>query len=153
MSYGSTVSSISASIFRPTQPAGSAASRARRSVGRRPPEQHRPRVPQSALRLPRRFVESPLHFRAVALLSGGGYTESGDGYANAGANLGGNAFWLLLALGLGYYIVSEAATGTTLGRMVGIRVVGEDGEQLTFVAAVARNLLRLVEGLFFYLVT
>ncbi len=89
----------------------------------------------------------------VALLSGGGYVESGDGYANAGVDVGGNAFWLLLILGLGYYIVCEAATGMTLGkRMVGIRVVGEDGEQLTFGAALVRNLLRVVDALFFYLV-
>jgi uncharacterized RDD family membrane protein YckC len=89
----------------------------------------------------------------VALLSGGGYAESGDGYANAGVNLGGNAFWFLLILGVGYYIVCEAATGMTLGkRIVGIRVVGEDGEQLTYGAAVVRNLLRVVDALFFYLV-
>jgi uncharacterized RDD family membrane protein YckC len=89
----------------------------------------------------------------VGLLSGGGYTETGDGYANAGINLGGNAFWLLVALAVGYYAVCEAATGATLGkRMVGIRVVSEDGERLTFGAAVVRNLLRLVDCLFFYLV-
>jgi uncharacterized RDD family membrane protein YckC len=87
------------------------------------------------------------------LLSGGGYAESGDGYADAGINVGGNAFWLLVALGVGYYVVCEAATGATLGkRMVGIRVVDEDGERLTLGAAVVRNLLRLVDCLFFYLV-
>ncbi len=33
-------------------------------------------------------------------------------------------FWVLLALGIGYYVVCEAAAGATLGkRMVGIRVV------------------------------
>ena len=89
----------------------------------------------------------------VGLLSGGGYTETGNGYANAGINVGGNAFWLLLALGLSYYVFCEAATGATLGkRMVGIQVVGEDGEHLTFGASVVRNLLRLVDCLFFYLV-
>jgi uncharacterized RDD family membrane protein YckC len=91
----------------------------------------------------------------VGLLSGGGYAESGDGYASAGieSDFGGGAFWLLLALGVGYYIVCEAATGATLGkRMVGIRVVGEDGDAVTFGAAVLRNLLRLVDALFFYLV-
>jgi uncharacterized RDD family membrane protein YckC len=36
--------------------------------------------------------------------------------------------------------------------MVGIRVVGEDGEHVTFGAALVRNLLRLVDALFFYLV-
>jgi uncharacterized RDD family membrane protein YckC len=89
----------------------------------------------------------------VGLLSGGGYAERGPGYANAGINVGGNAVWLLLALGLGYYIVCEAATGATLGkRMVGIRVVDEDGDRVTLGAAIIRNLLRLVDALFFYLV-
>jgi len=89
----------------------------------------------------------------VGLMTGGGYTERGDGYANAGVNIGGNTFWLLLALGVGYYIVCEAAAGATLGkRMVGIRVVGEDGEHVTFGAAVVRNLLRVVDALFFYLI-
>jgi uncharacterized RDD family membrane protein YckC len=89
----------------------------------------------------------------VGILAGGGYAERGEGYANAGVNISGKAFWTLLALGVGYYIVCEAATGTTLGkRMVGIRVVGEDGEHITFGAAFVRNLVRLVDCLFFYLV-
>ena len=90
---------------------------------------------------------------ALGLMTGGGYAKSGDGYTNAGIDVGGNAFWLLVALGVGYYIVCEAATGATLGkRLVGIQVVGEDGDPLTFGAAVVRNLLRLVDALFFYLV-
>ena len=36
--------------------------------------------------------------------------------------------------------------------MVGIRVVGEDGEHVTFGAALVRNLVRVVDSLFFYLV-
>ena len=89
----------------------------------------------------------------IGLLSGGGYTEAGNGNANAGINVGGNAFWLFLTLTIGYYVFCEAATGATLGkRMVGIQVIGEDGEQLTFGASLVRNLLRLVDCLFFYLV-
>jgi uncharacterized RDD family membrane protein YckC len=89
----------------------------------------------------------------VGLLSGGGYTETGNGYANAGIDVSGKAAWIFVLLALGYYVVCEAATGATLGkRMVGIHVVGEDGEHLTFGAAVIRNLLRLVDCLFFYLV-
>jgi uncharacterized RDD family membrane protein YckC len=89
----------------------------------------------------------------VGLLSGGGHTETGNGYANARIDVGGKATLILLLLALGYYVVCEAATGATLGkRMVGIRVVGEDGEHLTFGAAIVRNLLRLVDCLFFYLV-
>jgi uncharacterized RDD family membrane protein YckC len=67
--------------------------------------------------------------------------------------VGENAFWALLALGLGYYIVCEALVGMTVGkRLVGIRVVAEDGEHAGLGPAVIRNLLRLVDGLFFYLV-
>jgi uncharacterized RDD family membrane protein YckC len=89
----------------------------------------------------------------VGLVFGGGYSERGDGYANAGVIVEGNAFWALVALGLLYYIVCEALTGMTIGkRIVGIRVVGEDGEHVSLGAAVVRNLLRPVDGLFFYLV-
>jgi uncharacterized RDD family membrane protein YckC len=111
--------------------------------------------------VPRRFVALLLDavivfFPAailVGLLSGGGYTETGEGYANAGIRVSGGASMLLLVLMLGYYVLCEAATGATLGkRMVGIRVVGEDGKDLTFGAAVVRNLLRLVDSLFLYLV-
>jgi len=87
----------------------------------------------------------------VGLMTGG--RERGEGYADAGVNVGGNAIWLLLALCVGYYIACEAATGATLGkRMVGIRVVGEDGGHVTVGASVVRNLVRLVDGLVFYLV-
>jgi uncharacterized RDD family membrane protein YckC len=89
----------------------------------------------------------------LGLLSGGGWTETGNGYANAGIDLGGKAAWLLVVLWVGYYVLCEAATGATLGkRMAGIHVVGEDGERLTFGASLVRNLLRLVDCLFFYLV-
>jgi uncharacterized RDD family membrane protein YckC len=87
------------------------------------------------------------------LLPGGGYTEIGNGYANTGIDVSGKAAWLFLLLGLGYYVLCEAATGATLGkRIVGIHVIGEDGKHVTFAAAVVRNVLRLVDCLFFYLV-
>ena len=89
----------------------------------------------------------------IGLVSGGGHTDTGNGYANTGIDLGGKAIWLFLALGLGYYVLCEAVTGATLGKhMVGIQVIGEDGEDLTFGASLVRNLLRLVDCLFFYLV-
>ncbi|MFL6037931.1 MAG: RDD family protein [Gaiellaceae bacterium] len=89
----------------------------------------------------------------VGLFAGGGYAERGVGYANAGVNVTGNAFWAFVMLAVAYYVICEAMSGATLGkRMVGIRVVGEDGEHVTFAAAVVRNLLRLVDALFFYLV-
>jgi uncharacterized RDD family membrane protein YckC len=85
----------------------------------------------------------------VGLLSGGGYAENGG----AGVLVGGNALWVFLLLGLAYYVLAEGLTGRTLGkRIVGIRVVGEDGERVGLEAALVRNLLRFVDGLFFYLV-
>ena len=92
-------------------------------------------------------------FVVVGLLTGGGYSEHGPGYSNVGIDVGGGAFLLLLGLGIGYYVACEALTGMTVGKgMVGIRVVGEAGERVTFGAAFVRNLLRLVDAFFFYLV-
>lgn len=89
----------------------------------------------------------------VGLLYGGGYSERQDGYVSAGVTVEGRAVLAVLALWLGYYILGEALTGMTVGkRMVGIRVAGEDGEHVSLGAAVIRNLLRLVDGLFLYLV-
>ena len=89
----------------------------------------------------------------IGLLSGGGYAESGSGYANAGINVEGKAILLLLIFSLCYYIFFESLSGATLGkRMVGIRVIAEEGTELGVGAALVRNLLRPVDALFFYLV-
>jgi uncharacterized RDD family membrane protein YckC len=85
----------------------------------------------------------------VGLLSGGGYAENG----RAGVLVSGKGFWVNLLLGFGYYVLAEGLTGRTLGkRIVGIRVVSEEGEQVGLEAALVRNVLRIVDGLFFYLV-
>lgn len=92
-------------------------------------------------------------FVIVGLLTGGGYNEHSAGQTNVGVDWTGKDLLLGFALVAGYYILCESATGATLGkRMVGIRVVGEDGEHITFGAAVVRNLLRFVDALFFYFV-
>ncbi|MBE3559252.1 MAG: RDD family protein [Ktedonobacteraceae bacterium] len=53
----------------------------------------------------------------------------------------------------GYYIVMEATQGATLGKMVmGLRVVRQDGGPISWSESVIRNLLRIIDGLFFYLV-
>ena len=89
----------------------------------------------------------------VGLVSGGGYAESGAGYANAGVAVSGPAVLVLLVLVIAYHIACEAATGMTLGkRLVGIRVVDEEGKPISVGSAIVRNLLRLVDALFFYLV-
>jgi uncharacterized RDD family membrane protein YckC len=51
-----------------------------------------------------------------------------------------------------YYIVMEAACGATVGKLLlGLRVRGADGAPVAVRAAIARNVLRVVDGLFFYL--
>lgn len=52
-----------------------------------------------------------------------------------------------------YYIVLEAQIGQTLGKKaVGIKVVTETGDPIDYRASLVRNVLRIVDGLFFYLV-
>lgn len=67
--------------------------------------------------------------------------------------LTGLPFVVMLLIGIGYYVVPEALQGQTLGKMaLGLRAVGEDGKPLTWGTSLIRNLLRIVDGLFIYLV-
>ena len=81
-----------------------------------------------------------------------GDTDSGGG--NVSVNLSGGPFLLWVALSLAYYGVLEAISGQTLGkRALGIRVVGEDRSSQAGAGKIAfRTLLRLIDGLAFYLV-
>jgi uncharacterized RDD family membrane protein YckC len=75
----------------------------------------------------------------VALMTGA--TSSG----------GSSLFWALVFLV--YYISLETLLGGTLGKLaLGLRVVDEKGDSIKWGAAVVRNLLRAVDGLFFYLI-
>ena len=111
--------------------------------------------------VPRRFVALLLDSLIVlfplsifvGLMMGGGYAERGDGYANAGVEVTGKAYVLFTAMAITYFILAEALTGATLGkRMMRIRVVDEQGRHPSLGAAVGRNVLRIVDGLFLYLV-
>lgn len=52
-----------------------------------------------------------------------------------------------------YFIVLEATQGATLGKMaLGLRVVKTDGSPISWADSIIRNLLRIIDGLFFYLV-
>ena len=56
-------------------------------------------------------------------------------------------------LAIAYYIVMEATQGATLGKMaLGLRVVKEDGSPISWSESVIRNLLRIIDGLFAYLI-
>jgi len=52
-----------------------------------------------------------------------------------------------------YFFVLEATMGATLGkRLLGLRVVKEDGSPIGWGGSIIRNLLRIIDGLFVYLV-
>jgi uncharacterized RDD family membrane protein YckC len=56
-------------------------------------------------------------------------------------------------LGILYFIVLEATQGATLGKMaLGLRVVKTDGSPISWADSIIRNLLRIIDGLFAYLV-
>ncbi len=82
----------------------------------------------------------------IAMFSGG--------TTAAGFELQGGPFLLWLVIALAYYIVMEAQFAATIGkRLIGLKVVKLDaGAPVDWQAAIVRNLLRLVDGLFFYLV-
>ncbi len=68
-----------------------------------------------------------------------------------------NALWvvylLMAILYFGYFIVMEAMWGATLGKMLlRLRVVKTDGSPISWSESVIRNLLRIIDGLFDYLV-
>ncbi len=65
----------------------------------------------------------------------------------------GGGFFGLVGVWLVYYAVMEATLGATVGKMaLGVRVVMEDGSKCTWQGAIVRNLLRIIDGLFLYLV-
>lgn len=70
-----------------------------------------------------------------------------------GFELTGVPFFIALAVGIGYYVVFEALRGATVGKMVvGLRVLKDDGGSVSWSESAIRNVLRIVDGLFFYLV-
>jgi len=70
-----------------------------------------------------------------------------------GFNMTGAPFFLWIIISIGYYVVMEKLRGATLGKMaMHLKVVKQDGAALDWQASIVRNVLRIVDGLFFYLV-
>jgi uncharacterized RDD family membrane protein YckC len=93
----------------------------------------------------------------LGLLAGGAYSTSTStptsASFDAGVQIGNGPMLGALVLFFVYYVVCEGVFGRTLGkRILGLRVVAEDGSPIYLGAAFLRNLLRIVDGLFFYLV-
>ena len=74
--------------------------------------------------------------------------------ANANASMSGMATLLSVVIFLLYYILMEGYLGQTLGKMLlGIKVVREDTDDVPGLsAATIRTLMRIIDGLFGYLV-
>lgn len=80
-----------------------------------------------------------------------GDSSAGDGEASA--NLDGGAALLYFAVVFLYYFLQELAGGQTLGkRLLGIKVVREDGSAAGAGPVAGRTALRIVDGIFVYLV-
>jgi len=70
-----------------------------------------------------------------------------------GFNLQGASAFVWFLIGIGYYIVMEAMLGATVGKMAcGLKVVKTDTGTMDWNASVVRNVLRIIDGLFVYLV-
>ncbi len=72
---------------------------------------------------------------------------------STGYEINGGPAFLSFLIWLAYYVVMESAFGGTIGKLlVGLRVVDRQGCRVTFGEALIRNVMRIVDGLFFYLV-
>lgn len=89
-------------------------------------------------------------FVVVGLLIGDTDTEG----SNASVSLSGAPAFLFFALSLLYYFALEATSGRTLGkRLLGLRVArADDGGKPSAGQIAGRTLLRIVDGILFYLV-
>ena len=75
------------------------------------------------------------------------------GATSTGFNLGGAPALVFFLIAFAYFVVMEKTQGATLGKkLMGLKVVREDGAPLDWGTSVIRNILRLIDGFFFYLV-
>lgn len=89
----------------------------------------------------------------IALLVGGIFGNETAPDAPDSARFGALDRLLVIGLVLGYYWVTETVWAQTLGkRVMKIRVASLDGSKPTAGATFIRTLLRLIDGIFFYVV-
>jgi uncharacterized RDD family membrane protein YckC len=73
--------------------------------------------------------------------------------SGAGFSIGTLGSCLVGIIGIAYYVVMETMYGGTVGKLaLGLKVVKEDGSALDWQTSIVRTLLRIVDGLFFYLI-
>lgn len=108
------------------------------------------------------LVAVPLYFALATKAPRGSHPDLGDIHVRVTSNdhlyylTGGRAvayIAIVLVVGLAYWVALPGATGATLGqRMLGVRVVGEDGRPAGFGRNLVRQLMLIVDCFFFYLV-
>jgi uncharacterized RDD family membrane protein YckC len=80
----------------------------------------------------------------IALIAGQAHHAKGSYFFH----LHGAAAWIWIACSWAYWIVLEAAWGTTVGkRLFGLRVVGAGGAPPTWGQSFGRNLMRVVDSI------
>src|ERR671938_1101750 len=81
-------------------------------------------------------------------------TTSASYGGSASASMSGSRTLIYIVIFLLYYILMEGYLGPTVGKMLlGIKVVREDTDEVPGLkTAAVRTVLRIVDGLFFYLV-
>ena len=63
------------------------------------------------------------------------------------------AIVLGVLINLGYFVYFEGTTGQTIGKkIVNIKVVREDGKPMDYMTALVRTVLRVIDGIGFYIV-
>jgi uncharacterized RDD family membrane protein YckC len=89
-------------------------------------------------------------FAVMSVLFGSSSAQGGQ----VNATLNGLPFLIYLVLVFAYYMLMEGYLGQTVGKMLlGIKVVREDNGEVPGLGGVAiRTALRIIDGLFFYLV-
>jgi uncharacterized RDD family membrane protein YckC len=90
----------------------------------------------------------------LGIAFGGGATTTQPGGAyTASVNFSGRAVVAWLVIVIAYYTVFEGLSGMTPGkRLQGLIVVSVDGTAIDWRKAALRNLLRIIDGIFFYAV-
>jgi uncharacterized RDD family membrane protein YckC len=79
-------------------------------------------------------------------------TKNGSSYSVSGGK-GVLFFAVAILLPLLYHSILEGSGGATIGKAItGIRVRNKNGGRASFGRALVRNILRIIDGLFYYLV-
>jgi uncharacterized RDD family membrane protein YckC len=97
------------------------------------------------------FIDGIIFGIISTILSGVFDTNRSSGFSFTQLSFGGS--FLMFVIVLLYYTLLEGSIGKTVGKMVtGIKVIDENGRPPGYLKGLVRTLLRIIDGLFVYLV-